>query len=108
MLYQQPRRQSRDEKLMDNILQALRGGGNVLIAVDTAGRALELAHMLEQFWRDRESGLRAYSLVIIQKKINKQSQFPYLLFNYLRLYSTTLPIMSTSSPSRKLNGCRTS
>ncbi len=29
-----------------NILQTLRSGGNVLIAVDTAGRVLELAHML--------------------------------------------------------------
>lgn len=51
--YQQARRRVRDEKLMTNILQTLRGGGNVLVAVDTAGRVLELAHMLEQLWRNK-------------------------------------------------------
>jgi len=51
--YQQTRRRVRDEQLMTNILQTLRSGGNVLIAVDTAGRVLELAHMLEQLWRNK-------------------------------------------------------
>ena len=64
-LYQQPRRRNRDETLMTNLLQTLRGGGNVLIAVDTSGRVLELAHMLEQLWRNQESGLRAYSLAML-------------------------------------------
>ncbi|CAG5106697.1 Similar to Cpsf100: Probable cleavage and polyadenylation specificity factor subunit 2 (Drosophila melanogaster) [Cotesia congregata] len=62
--YQQARRRLRDEKLMTNILQTLRGGGNVLIGVDTAGRVLELAHMLDQLWRNKESGLLAYSLAL--------------------------------------------
>ncbi|XP_022244624.1 cleavage and polyadenylation specificity factor subunit 2-like isoform X3 [Limulus polyphemus] len=44
--YNQARRRQRDEQLMTNILQTLRNSGNVLIAVDTAGRVLELAHML--------------------------------------------------------------
>lgn len=64
-LYQQARRRSRDEKLMTNILQTLRNNGNVLIAVDTAGRVLELAHMLDQLWRNKESGLLAYSLALL-------------------------------------------
>uniref|UniRef100_A0A6V7ING6 Cleavage and polyadenylation specificity factor subunit 2 n=1 Tax=Bracon brevicornis TaxID=1563983 RepID=A0A6V7ING6_9HYME len=63
--YQQARRRTRDEKLMTNILQALRGGGNVLVGVDTAGRVLELAHMLDQLWRNKESGLLAYSLALL-------------------------------------------
>ncbi|CAH0550597.1 unnamed protein product [Brassicogethes aeneus] len=62
--YQQARRRARDEKLMTNILQTLRNNGNVLIAVDTAGRVLELAHMLDQLWRNKESGLLAYSLAL--------------------------------------------
>jgi len=37
----------------------------VLLAVDTAGRVLELAHMLDQLWRNKESGLAAYSLAFI-------------------------------------------
>ena len=69
MLYQQAKRATRDEKLMNNIFSTLRGGGNVLIAVDTAGRVLELASMLDSLWRNQESGLRAYSLVIFIYKI---------------------------------------
>ncbi|KAK6644493.1 hypothetical protein RUM43_000760 [Polyplax serrata] len=63
--YQQQRRRVRDEKLMTNILQTLRSNGNVLVTVDTAGRVLELAHMLEQLWRNKESGLLAYSLALL-------------------------------------------
>lgn len=48
-----------------NILQTLRNSGNVLVAVDTAGRVLELAHMLDQLWRNKESGLLAYSLALL-------------------------------------------
>ncbi|XP_049826787.1 probable cleavage and polyadenylation specificity factor subunit 2 isoform X2 [Aethina tumida] len=63
--YQQARRRTRDEKLMTNILQTLRNNGNVLISVDTAGRVLELAHMLDQLWRNKESGLLSYSLALL-------------------------------------------
>ncbi|CAG7660639.1 unnamed protein product [Allacma fusca] len=63
--YVQARRRTRDEQLMTNILQTLKNGGNVLIAVDTAGRVLELAHMLDQLWRNKESGLVQYSLAYL-------------------------------------------
>lgn len=73
--YVQPRRRSRDEKLMTLILQTLRDGGNVLIAVDTAGRVLELAHMLEQLWRNAESGLRAYGLAFLNNMAYNVNEF---------------------------------
>lgn len=63
--YQQERRRKRDEQLLTNILTTLRNGGNVLIAVDTAGRVLELGHMLDQLWRNQDSGLSAYSLALL-------------------------------------------
>ena len=63
--YQQARRRARDEKLMTNILQTLRNNGNVMVTVDTAGRVLELAHMLDQLWKNKESGLMAYSLALL-------------------------------------------
>lgn len=63
--YAQSRRRSRDEQLMTLILQTLRGGGNVLVSVDTAGRVLELAHMLDQLWQNKDSGLLAYSLALL-------------------------------------------
>ncbi|CAG9105608.1 unnamed protein product [Plutella xylostella] len=61
----QQRRRLRDEKLMTTILSGLRGGGCVLVCTDTAGRVLELAHMLDQLWRNRDSGLTAYSLLLL-------------------------------------------
>jgi len=64
-LYQQQRRRERDGELMTHILNTLRGGGNVLVAVDTAGRMLELALMLEQLWRNPETLLKAYTLFLL-------------------------------------------
>lgn len=54
--YNQSRRKNRDEQLLTNILQTVRGGGNVLVVIDTAGRVLELAQLLDQvynifYWR---------------------------------------------------------
>uniref|UniRef100_A0A2L2YDG7 Cleavage and polyadenylation specificity factor subunit 2 n=1 Tax=Parasteatoda tepidariorum TaxID=114398 RepID=A0A2L2YDG7_PARTP len=63
--YIQPRRRFRDEQLMTNVLQTLRNDGNVMISVDTAGRVLELAHMMDQLWRSQDSGLMAYSLALL-------------------------------------------
>ncbi|CAI6363223.1 unnamed protein product [Macrosiphum euphorbiae] len=63
--YAQPRRRSRDEALMTCILTTLSVKGNVLMAVDTAGRVLELMYMLDQLWRNKESGLGVYSLVFL-------------------------------------------
>lgn len=50
---------------MTTILTTLRGGGCVLVCSDTAGRVLELAHMLDQLWRNKDSGLVAYSLLLL-------------------------------------------
>lgn len=36
-----------------------------MITVDTAGRVLELIHMLDQLWRNKDSGLIAYSLALL-------------------------------------------
>jgi cleavage and polyadenylation specificity factor subunit 2 len=55
--YNPPKRRARDEELMTTILQTLRAEGDVLIAIDTAGRVLELAYMLvsaEMFFGETE------------------------------------------------------
>ncbi|CAG0914549.1 unnamed protein product [Notodromas monacha] len=65
LTYQQARRRVRDEQLMTTILTVLRGGGNVLLAIDTAGRVLELTHMMDQLWRQQDAGLLAYSLALL-------------------------------------------
>uniref|UniRef100_A0A8C3ADF8 Cleavage and polyadenylation specificity factor subunit 2 n=1 Tax=Cyclopterus lumpus TaxID=8103 RepID=A0A8C3ADF8_CYCLU len=63
--YVQPRRKQRDELLLTNVMETLRGDGNVLIAVDTAGRVLELAQLLDQIWRTKDAGLGAYPLALL-------------------------------------------
>ncbi|BFZ11972.1 hypothetical protein BsWGS_15011 [Bradybaena similaris] len=64
-VYNQPSRRQRDEQLMTTILQTMRNDGNVLVAVDTAGRMLELVQLMDQMWRSTESGLTAYSLALL-------------------------------------------
>ncbi len=60
---QQQRRRTRDEKLLlDSILKALRNNGDVLMCTDTAGRVLELVHLLDQMWKREDTGLLAYTL----------------------------------------------
>lgn len=59
----------------------------MLVAVDTAGRVLELAHMLDQLWRNKESGLIAYSLVLVSNVGYNvvefaKSQVKFFFFNY--------------------------
>lgn len=51
--------------LKANVMETLRGDGNVLIAVDTAGRVLELAQLLDQIWRTKDAGLGAYPLALL-------------------------------------------
>ena len=51
--------------LAETITDTLRGGGNCLICVDTAGRVLELALLLESVWPKKDSGLIAYSLALL-------------------------------------------
>uniref|UniRef100_A0A673GEZ4 Cleavage and polyadenylation specificity factor subunit 2 n=1 Tax=Sinocyclocheilus rhinocerous TaxID=307959 RepID=A0A673GEZ4_9TELE len=63
--YVQPRRKQRDEQLLTNVMETLRGDGNVLIAVDTAGRVLELSQLLDQIWRTKDAGLGVYSLALL-------------------------------------------
>ncbi|XP_027895378.1 cleavage and polyadenylation specificity factor subunit 2 [Xiphophorus couchianus] len=63
--YVQPRRKQRDEQLLTNVMETLRGNGNVLIAVDTAGRVLELAQLLDQIWRTKDAGLGVYPLALL-------------------------------------------
>ncbi|ETW02661.1 hypothetical protein, variant [Aphanomyces invadans] len=47
---QQPKMRDRDEQLKDEIVQVLRRGGDILIPCDSAGRVLEVLHVLDQYW----------------------------------------------------------
>ena len=62
--YMPERRKKRDTQLFGSIIETLRSSGNVLIGTDTAGRVLELSHMLDQMWRS-EPGLHVYSIILL-------------------------------------------
>ncbi|KAK2709202.1 hypothetical protein QYM36_013011 [Artemia franciscana] len=75
MLYQQPRRSARDESLVVSILATLRSQGNVLLAVDTAGRVLEISNLLDNIWHNKEAGLFAYNIVLMSKVAHNVNEF---------------------------------
>lgn len=56
----------------------------MLLAVDTAGRILELAHMLDQLWRNKESGLAAFSLALVNHVAFNVIEFAKLMVSYLK------------------------
>ncbi|VDN22545.1 unnamed protein product [Gongylonema pulchrum] len=64
-LYSQPRRKQRDEQLVTRLLGTVRDGGDVMVVIDTAGRILEIAHLLDQLWNNAEAGLMTYNLVML-------------------------------------------
>ncbi|KAI6191554.1 Cleavage and polyadenylation specificity factor subunit 2 [Aphelenchoides bicaudatus] len=64
-LHVQPKPKTRDETLGTKLITTLREGGDVMIVIDTAGRVLELAYMLDQLWQNTKSGLTIYNLVLL-------------------------------------------
>ncbi|CAF1601439.1 unnamed protein product, partial [Adineta ricciae] len=73
--YSQGQRKTKDAQLLTTILETMRRDGNVLICVDTAGRVLELALLLEQLWRNEQSGLFAYSLALLNNFSHQVIEF---------------------------------
>ncbi|XP_026431729.1 cleavage and polyadenylation specificity factor subunit 2-like isoform X1 [Papaver somniferum] len=59
---QPPHIQQTDERFIEKILKTLRGDGNVLLPVDTAGRGLELLSILEQHWSQTHQTYPIYFL----------------------------------------------
>ncbi|CAI0552561.1 unnamed protein product [Linum tenue] len=64
-LSNQPHRAQRDREFLEKIVRTLEGGGNVLLPVDTAGRALELILILEEFWAQRNLGYDIFFLTYV-------------------------------------------
>lgn len=71
-------RRSRREKdesqaLLAFLLQKMRGGSNVLIPCETAGRSLELLQLLGRFWFEQKLGL--YQLVFLSHMATNVPEF---------------------------------
>lgn len=93
-LNHQGRMKERDQKFLSTILETLRGGGNILIACDTAGRVLEVAYMLDHIWRNKDTGLSAYSLALVSNVATKviditMSTIEWMSDNILREFDSS-------------------
>lgn len=93
-LNHQSRMRERDQKFLSTIIETLRGGGNILIACDTAGRVLEIAHMLDNFWRRKDNGVSAYSLALVNNVASRMiditmSTIEWMSENILREFETS-------------------
>lgn len=55
-------KRQRDQEFLDTILKTLRADGSVLLPVDTAGRALEIILILEQYWGQQHLSFPIYFL----------------------------------------------
>uniref|UniRef100_A0A6G1SDR1 Cleavage and polyadenylation specificity factor subunit 2 n=1 Tax=Aceria tosichella TaxID=561515 RepID=A0A6G1SDR1_9ACAR len=90
----QGRMKERDQKFLSTIMETLRGGGNILIACDTAGRVLEIAYMLDHIWRNKDTGLSAYSLALVNNVATRMiditmSTIEWMSDNILREFETS-------------------
>ena len=77
-------------------IQTLRGGGNVLIVSDTAGRSLELIYLLEQCWSRDNSGFDAYPLVFLSSVAVQVVEFAKSLIEWM-----SDKLMNTFEASRR-------
>ena len=59
----------RRSALQDEIRDALRGGGNVLMPVDTSGRILELVMLMEAFWQSDPELARAHPIFLVGREV---------------------------------------
>ncbi|PIO64157.1 hypothetical protein TELCIR_14224 [Teladorsagia circumcincta] len=47
------------------VYRTVRQNGDCAIVIDTGGRVLEIAHLLDQLWANTQSGLQKYNLVMM-------------------------------------------
>lgn len=71
----QMKRKDRDEQLVTKILRTVRQKGDCMIVIDTAGRVLEIAHLLDQLWSNADAGLSTYNLVMMSHVASSVVQF---------------------------------
>uniref|UniRef100_A0A915EET8 Cleavage and polyadenylation specificity factor subunit 2 n=1 Tax=Ditylenchus dipsaci TaxID=166011 RepID=A0A915EET8_9BILA len=87
----QQKRKQRDESLVSKLLSTVRDGGDAMVVIDTAGRVLEIAHLLDQLWNNKEAGLMTYNLVMLSNVASSviesaKSQVEWMSDKILRIF----------------------
>ncbi|KAI1724503.1 metallo-beta-lactamase superfamily domain-containing protein [Ditylenchus destructor] len=89
--YIQQKPKLRDESLVSKLLSTVRDGGDAMVVIDTAGRVLEIAHLLDQLWNNKEAGLMTYNLVMLSNVASSviesaKSQVEWMSEKILRMF----------------------
>ncbi|CAM9796263.1 unnamed protein product, partial [Ectocarpus fasciculatus] len=66
-------RKEREAELISTVMDTVRGGGNVLLPTDTAGRVLELLVLLNDHWQKHRLG--SYKLVLLHNTAFNTNEF---------------------------------
>ncbi|KAJ2358600.1 hypothetical protein GGF43_000701 [Coemansia sp. RSA 2618] len=78
-----PTRKKRVECFLDSVGAVVKSGGNVLIPVDSAARVLEIAYVLNEWWR-HERGLRdTHALCLLGGSARKVRSFAQSLVGWM-------------------------
>lgn len=80
------RRSSKKDKddnnvLINAVMETMRAGGNVLIPMETAGRALELLQILGKYWYDQKLGL--YNLIFLSHMAKNVPEFARMQLEWM-------------------------
>jgi cleavage and polyadenylation specificity factor subunit 2 len=67
--------------LISAVMETLRGGGNVLLPVETAGRVLELMQILGKYWFEQKLGL--YHLVFLSHMAENVTEFARMQLEWM-------------------------
>ena len=76
-------RKEKDESggLINAVMETLRAGGNVLIPMETAGRALEVLQLLGRYWLEQKLGL--YHLVFLSHMAQNVPEFARMQLEWM-------------------------
>ncbi|CAM9498044.1 unnamed protein product, partial [Ectocarpus sp. 4 AP-2014] len=66
-------KRKREDELISTVMDTVRGGGNVLLPTDTAGRVLELLVLLNDHWQKHRLG--SYKLVLLHNTAFNTCEF---------------------------------
>ncbi|PIO54153.1 hypothetical protein TELCIR_24490, partial [Teladorsagia circumcincta] len=76
----------------------VRQNGDCAIVIDTGGRVLEIAHLLDQLWANTQSGLQEYNLVMMSHVAASVVEFAKSQVEWMSDKASILPSWADPPP----------
>jgi cleavage and polyadenylation specificity factor subunit 2 len=92
-----PTRSSNDTKLFDEVIATLRGGGNILIPVDSGSRVLEICLAFDRYWESSKKR-GAYNLALLSPLHQPMLEIAKQNLNYMSAELTNQFTKDRSNP----------